>query len=268
MTDTDCIPLDDVEFANNFGPYVSKCVARMSRRPENFADILQSIWLRLLEGKIVEKFWLRFESARLHTMTTEELCGQLGIPLEHWLELQGLHLMGRSGMEWLPAPVRGEATSLDALWSTLDVERCEEMGFLIELRILPINNILARPTPSEFRTYVQRAIGNAFANWVRTHSRRNKDHVFGDFRTVSLQAHYESFEDFLAHTQMSEDSTGLFAVQLDLKARLGKIWKDPKVPKKDELFSLLERGHTVKEALRVLHYSPGVVRRIRAVLTY
>ena len=261
------IPKTNEELATMYGKYVVQQVRSFNRRPSNFEDILQSIWLKLVEGRVVERFHERIHKARPEALTTEEVYQHLGISTDSWVSSQEAYRTGESGITWMPEPVAGEATSLDALWSTDDVERYEETAYLYHEKVAASERLIPRSTPAEFRTYLQWAIHNAWANWCRTHSRRHKERLIDTLVRTSVgpedsSADFDLF-DTVTDPQMP---TRRMEARVEVSQVVARLQGANIGPMQQDFFGLLREGYTPQEAARKLRLSEPTVRRITRVL--
>lgn len=263
---TEMIPRTNDEFCKLYGTYVADHVARLNKRSENLADIIQSVWLRLIEADVVGKFHARTKACRPEAFTTEEVCQHLGITVEAWTVAQAAYQSGAGLIPWMPSPVAGEATSTDALWSVDDVEKYEPLAAAYHEKVAESEGLIPRPTAAQFRTYVQRAVHNAFANWVRTHSRRHKERVIDLLVSVPTD-----------HNGGMDRKIDLFDVVQDVEAPLARLEAAVEVSqtvarmrlgeREADFMALLGDGYTALEAARKLNLSRATSLRVQQVVT-
>lgn len=257
---TDLIPRTNDEFAREYSGYVAKLVSRLNNRPENFADLLQSIWLKLLESDIVGKFHERAHESRPEALTTEEVCLHLGITTDSWVDLQARHQLGCSGLGWMPCPIAGDATSLDALWSTDEVERYEPHAHQHHEMVGESERLIPRATSAQFRTYVQRAVHNAYANWCRTNNRRNKDRLIDAFPDQMYrrdEGEAFSLDDLFDAVQDTERPAARMEASIDVRSVMERLG-----PQAGTFFDLLSEGYTLREAAKRLKYDRFETQRL------
>ncbi len=277
---TELIPRNNDEFCKLYGKYVADHVARLNKRAVSFADILQSVWLRLIEADVVGKFHARTAASRPEALTTEEVCQHYGITTESWTVTQAAYQAGVGLVAWMPSPVAGDATSLDALWGADDVERYEATVYVHHEKVAEREEMLGRPTASHFRTYVQRAVHNAFANWVRTQDRRHKERPVDYFHDAKTAIFHDAkkdgvhlsqddlFDAFFGTTDcVGQPAPTGSAVRMEAavgatrtihRMALGEFEAD--------FVDLLQDGYTAAEACRKLKLSRATTYRVAAAL--
>ena len=264
------IPQTNDDLYAMYGKYVAVQVRHLNRRPANYLDILQSVWLKLVEGRVVERFHERQRASRPDALTTEEVCQHLGITVEAWVGAQEAYLTGESPIPWMPTPVAGEATSLDALWATDDVERYEGVAHLYHEKVAPSECLIPKATGAKFRTYLQWAVHNAFANWCRTHSRKDREQVVD----LLVRPNHRSREGVNAVEgdlfDLVTDTTSpvrQMQAQVEANQALACIERANLGPMGNDFLTLLAEGYTLQEAARKLRLSQPTVRRIERALT-
>lgn len=254
------IPRTNDELVRDYAGLVVRLVGHLNRRPENMEDILQSVWLALVSGRVVEKFWERARRTRPEALTTEEVCLHLGISVESWVAAQG------GATHWLPVPLAGEATSLDALWAADDIERYATTAHEHHERVAESEHLIPTVTAANFRTYLYNAVHNAFANWCRTNHRRNKDRVldcFPDGRAAMAMAAYrEDVEPFDVLTDPYA-LTRRMGATVEVRHALRALDLGDAEP---DFVALLADGYTAVEAAKKLSLSRGKVNQIARVL--
>lgn len=261
------IPRNNDELARLYGQYIAVQVKHLNKRPENLEDILQSVWLKLVQSRVVEKFHERAQRTRPEALTTEEVCLHLGISVASWCGAQESYRMGDSPIRWMPTPVAGDPTSMDALWATDDIERYEATAYEYHTKVAESEDLIPRVTVSNFRTYLQHAIHNAFANWCRTNHRRNKERVLDCFvegrKAQRLIADgRDEVEPFDLVTDPAA-STRRMTAAVEARHTLASLKLGDSA---QEFFDLLSEGYTAVEAARKLRLSRVTVNRINRVL--
>lgn len=258
---TDVIPSNNTEFANQYARYVAEMVGRLNNRSENLADIIQAVWLRLLESDVITKFHARVRASRPSAFTTTEVCLHLGIEVESWTVMQAMY--GEARPEWMPCPIAGDATSLDALWSVDDVERYEPYAHLHHQKVAESQNLIPQPSVTHFNSYIALAVHNAFANWVRTHSRRHKERPLDAFTRIPLESRRDDRDDLLVSMAVDHPRHYTIEAHLELQEALGKFSIEDK---QEDFLTLLERGYTAVEAAQKLRFTPRQKARIAKVV--
>lgn len=261
------IPRTNDDLAKMYGQYIALQIKHLNRRPENGLDILQSVWLKLVQGRVVEKFHERAQRMRPEALTTEEVCLHLGISTDSWCGAQEAYRMGDSPIRWMPTPVAGDPTSMDALWATDDIERYEATAYEYHEKVAESEDLIPRVTPASFRTYLQTAVHNAFANFCRTNHRRNKDRVLDCFvegrKAQRLIADgRDEVEPFDLVTD-PEAPTRRMTATVEARHTLARLDLGAST---QDFFDLLLDGYTAVEAAKKLGFSRGTVNRINRVL--
>lgn len=259
---TDKVPTNNDEFATLYGRYVAEQVERriLFRKQAVLADVLQSVWLRLIESNLVVRYHERVKKSRPVALTTEEVCQHLGISFESWATMQAAYQAGSPHLDWMPSPLAGEATSLDALWGVDDVERYEGLAGQHHNVGTP-NPLIPQPKASEFRTYLQKSINNAYANWIRSNHRHNRDRPIDLYVTVP----FETEGDFdLFDKVMDVDSP---AVRCEAQVASREAIQAMQLGEhEDNFLALLCDGYTAVEAARKLKFTKPQIYRIASVI--
>lgn len=177
------VPHNYDELFRDWGAYIAKTVARFNKVHRNYEDLVQDIWLRLMNAQFLERF-VDSAAARLpKEMTAEEACTYLGVTWKQWECL--MRRNHADADKWAPTPVgyRGEGVhpikeGVFPLLSKLTVFKTGEIQALHEVdpwRNRP--NERKRPTITArgFRAYLTQAVRNHFANFCRTRNRKYKE---------------------------------------------------------------------------------------------
>ena len=260
------IPTSNQDLATMYNKYIIDQVVRLNRRSENTADICQSVWLRLVEANIVAKFHARAAKSRPEALTTEEVCLHLGIAVEDWTVAQSRYQAGDRTIAWMPAPIAGDPSSIDAIWSTDDVEQYAATVYNHHTKVSESEQLIPTPTVAEFRTYLQRSVHNAFANWCRTHHRRAKDRPIDFFvrrpsgPSVSVEMQDSDLFDLVGDTLSSTRrmTASVEAAEAIERCSLGE--------RQGDFLSLLLDGYTAQEAAKKLKLSSATVQHLTRVL--
>lgn len=174
------VPRSYEELFRDWGDFIAARVKHFNKVERNFEDLLQDVWMRLMNAKFLERF-VGSAAARLPTtMTAEQAVEYLGVTWKQWE-----HVLRRNTADpdkWAPKPVgyRGQLAEGQEipLLSRLAVFVTEEIKVLDEIdpwRTRP--NERKRPTITArgFKAYLTQAIRNHFANFCRTRNRKYKD---------------------------------------------------------------------------------------------
>jgi len=72
----DYVPTDNNDLVRHYEPYVTRLVTRYNRVSTNFKDLLQHVWLKIFEAKLIEKYH-RAGGTLPKTMTAPQACAYL-----------------------------------------------------------------------------------------------------------------------------------------------------------------------------------------------
>lgn len=257
------IPANNEELSRVYGDYILNQVKHLNRRAENTLDIVQSVWLRLLESDVIGKFHARNQKSRPDALTTEEVCQHLGISVDSWTVAQARYQTGDRTIPWMPTPVAGEPDSLDALWATEEIEQYEQTVFEHHEKVSDSENLIPRATEAKFRTYLQWAIHNAFANWCRTHHRRHKERAIDLFIRTQPDMEADGFDLFDIVSDTEAPSRRLCAA-VEVEQTLEKFQLGDS---REDFLTLLSDGYTAQEAAKKLKLSSAIRHRIQRAVT-
>lgn len=174
------VPHNYEELVRDWGDFIAARVKHFNKVERNFEDLLQDVWMRLMNAKFLERF-VGSAAARLPTtMTAEQAIVYLGVTWKQWE-----HVLRRNTADeekWAPKPIgfHGQLAEGEEipLLSRQAVFLTEEIKILDEIdpwRTRP--NERKRPTITArgFKAYLTQAIRNHFANFCRTRNRKYKD---------------------------------------------------------------------------------------------
>ena len=256
------IPKGNRELADFYGEFVAEQVRHLNKRPENNADILQAVWLRLIVADVIGKFHARERKSRPESLLTEEVCLHLAISVDSWLTAQEGYQAGDRTIPWMPSPLEGSPDSLAALWGVDDILQYGEVAHQYHEKAGESDCLIPVPTAAKFRTYLMWCVHNAFANWCRTYSRRHRERAI----------------DLYVRPPSGLDSRGadLFDLVLDSDLPLRRLEAGTAVREtlrhfalgatQDDFVGLLSEGYTALEAASKLNLPKQTVRRIESVL--
>lgn len=111
------------ELAAKYGDYIVKRVRKYNQVDRNFEDLFQSIWMKLIESNLLNKFAARAASTLPPTMTAEEACSYLGITFEAW------QAAVRPSTR-MPVPIGGISFRRGAVVRTEDIARFDKSGYI------------------------------------------------------------------------------------------------------------------------------------------
>jgi DNA-directed RNA polymerase specialized sigma24 family protein len=202
------------------------------------------------------------------TMSAEEACVFWGVNFR-WFWKNLMRAAKRELAEGrtpslFPYPLKsvsGKLPSPKCMVLTKDIKALDGSGFLGE-RSLPRR----RPKPSArgFKSYLSRAIHNHFANFCRTNSRRNKEHVLPPttiIGTTSSGYCYAgksetgtAWEGALVEAMISPEDV------IDVVSQIRKAKVDPNTERGIEVLDFVAQGYTIREALRMQQKTTSKVR--------
>lgn len=116
---------------SEYGAYIAKQVVRYNQVKRNFEDLLQAIWLKLVEADVLSKFAARARSTTPPTMTVLDACGYLGIPFERWSVVVEASNSLRRKYSKRPIPISGKVDrGRKVLLRTSDVVKFDSSGLI------------------------------------------------------------------------------------------------------------------------------------------
>jgi hypothetical protein len=239
MTEILCVPRNDDELFRIWGGFIVKQLQYHNKVASNFEDIYQTICMRLVESKIIARFHEKIARSRPLSLTTAEVVSHLGISYEVWVEAQTNYRNGGNDFDWMPDPLQGEPTAIDATWSTDDIENFKEKGSFERVGA----GLIPKPTVKLFRPFLSQAIHNTFVNYLRTLGRRHKERVVSVFFNTSHKDNMsqEDMFDILCPTNIHTRMETSITIRHDLsKMKLS--------PNKESFIEYLANGYTVSEA--------------------
>ncbi len=167
------LPQNNTTLVAEYGLCVSQHVNRICkiRSQEELDDVCQQMWIQLFAVDILSKFVTAAKTKLPRTMTLGDALGYLGIKHSQWVT--AVTRNNKDQEYWVPMPINGKRTSLDAIYRTDDIKTLDEQGFLEDRRTEPKVN----PAVSGrgFKSYLLKAVSNHFKNYLRTKSRRHKE---------------------------------------------------------------------------------------------
>ena len=257
--DADKVPKDYPELFRVWGSEIVQQLRRLNKVPVNFEDIFQAVCLRLIEADCIAKFHAKINDSRPKDIMTEEVATFLGITVDTWTTAQKAYRAGE-GLDWMPDPVAGDPTTGDAMWNTLEIVRFKNAGSFEPTEASEAT--IPEATPGKFKQYLANCVHNAFANWLRTRSRRHKERVI----------------DVLCHVQMGGrdggpmDHDDLFDIVSPSQAHV-RLERDVEIrrtirkvslrPAEQDFVGLLAEGYTPTEAADALGLSKVKATEIR-----
>lgn len=212
-------------------------------------DAINDIWVKMLNSNIVMKF-IRSAPKRLPPqLSTDDVLDFLGI---EWSEWQAM-LQSHAGA---PNPVKGSASSPDAVYRTDDIRALDQSGYFQNrvVRVLPA----ACVAPGSFDRYLQRAVEHALKNIFRTLDRRfNREDTFGEGTCIQdnrrvRRLDRDSFDTAWEDTLSEDDVPPEEFIDIARRARI----------KHPEVFRVSgdEVSDTTEEVVRVRRQVVGVTQ--------
>ncbi len=264
------IPRDYDELYRTYGQFISITLVRYNKVPINTPDLLQSVWLQILNARLLQKFVERAARRLPLIMTGFEVAKFLGIRWQQWQRFLRNNTQGQCII-----PLEGDRRSHLAVWETSTVCDVDYEQHFNDKRS---NLKRKRPPVSNrgFKTYLQRSVHNAFANLCRTESRKHKERMLMPSTSLTLQSNGQfkqssgiegplaSWEENIAAAMTDEEGmidviTCFRDLDIDLNGPEGvKIIDHMMIqgkreggPQKNvELLGFLGDGYTLTEAIR------------------
>lgn len=249
----DGLPRDNTELHTQFGAFVTMLVRRYNKVDRDPRDLLNQIWLRLIEADVLAKYVDALSTDMPPTMTTEQMRLFLGITDAQlrayiWRASKGHPLTKGSDVKrYLPEPVSGTVYSQSAVWRTEDVVKlaqfADEHGCFRHQGQITV----AQPkfTKKHFMGYLQRCIHHTFCNYCRTKTRKYREHLGEDLKVGNQSDNPSSWEERL------EDPNNAIEDEIDLRNALARVAEAaPEV--KDELIASLADGCRPDRAIKKL----------------
>lgn len=153
------VPRTYTELQQQYGVYIYKLLNRFNKVERNFEDLHNTIWLKIMEAKFLERFEEHIDRQVPKVLNAIEACDLLGVSWQQWRAAMHTHHKGlvslideegnaveRRRGRWMPTPINVEEfkakgvegyASKNALFSFLDV-----IQLTLEERI---NGVIRRP---------------------------------------------------------------------------------------------------------------------------
>lgn len=141
--------------------------ARLTR--EEMEDQVQDVRLRLMSGRVLEKFVESKERNANLKVTTLEACDRLGITYKDFEWLHWAEMREGSGVGWVPQPLEGHRLSRHAIYSMDDINAMAA-GLKAGQPVREKGSLKLH-----FKRYLTRAIRNHQHNYGRTERRKHQD---------------------------------------------------------------------------------------------
>lgn len=167
------LPQNPTQLEKAYSGTVAKVIRYRLKFGLTVEDAINDMWVKILHSNIVMKF---VRSAPKHLppqLSTDDVLDFFGI---EWSDWQAMML----DYPGAPNPIKGAATSPDAVYRSEDIRALDESGYFRSrgvLRLLPAASVAAK----SFEQYLQRKVENELKNKFRTlHRRFNREDTLGD----------------------------------------------------------------------------------------
>jgi DNA-directed RNA polymerase specialized sigma24 family protein len=295
------VPKNNDEMIKTYDKVIMAEIYRRNIVKGNASDHYQEVVLKLIQGKVLEKFVKRVLSTtyedKPETMTTSEVCVLLGITFSAWRSRQRDYLKNfverLSGklpedrtnddkgtlfvpghpkplywVSWMPQPIEGSAYSPNSVYRTSDILDVHERPYFkkstFQVDAWPKREV----EPHHFQAYLLQAVRNHFYNACRTIRRKHKDRPGDCFQAFNnADGEYnENWEDGLKDEYATEsiESSASFREKL---TRLTSITNTIGEDKRDEILDLLEKNHSIREIVKKVDMTEGTKRRLMSLCT-
>jgi len=232
------LPRSNQDLHTQYAAFVAMLVNRYNKIDRDPRDLLNQIWLRLIEADVLSKYVEAVSTEPPETMTNDEVHAFLGITLAQFRAYlwNGVRRTDR----YIPTPVRGTLFSQKAIWRTADVVKLAL--FVEEHHCFRKQNPsdIARPKfmKKHFMGYLQRAIHHTFCNYCRTRTRKYQEHLGEDLRAMRDLNEVSSWEESLeSYDPVGQDG------EVDVRAVLAmvaQVTDDPEL--REQITALLIDG--------------------------
>lgn len=215
---------DDLVRDQDYAVFVAKKVERYNQVKRNFEDLLQEIWLKLIQSDLLNKFVLRSMRTPPDVIHASEAAEAMGISFEDF----GGALFYRAEAKLNFEPAEGPPLNMDpSTWKVTPFLRPDTLFKTSDIQALDraYPNFHNRPQPRRitwplialgFRAYLTQAIHNHFANFCRTKKRKDRDLVLdqtaillpndtGRYMHVGHSFEATEWESRLVAIQMADD---------------------------------------------------------------
>ncbi len=301
-TENFTVPKDYDEFQARYGAHIKKLLIRSNQFQTNFDDLHSYVWVKLLEAKFLERFQEYVERLRPKWLEATQVCDFLGVSWQQWVDALVASHTGKRPF-WMPTPVNVAEYNIQGIpwydsrtakyafddilevscgeWDPSSGERYwafEHWGFDVVGGVVKgerrpevyLKYPTQCPTANLFKNYLNRAVGNHWANFCRTTKRRHKErpqNPQGD------EGHLTSWEDTLVESKQPsmEIKLQLTEARGIMRSVLHTCLQDFDIPsgadEEGKIFALLEQGVSLFQALKQCGFPTkvrkSVIRSIR-----
>jgi hypothetical protein len=212
------VPQDYNALVKSHAGFIEKILQRYNKVERNAEDLSQGVWQRLLEANLLKKFTEGAARRLPLTMNSMQACWFLGVTPRQWGTFLRSHPLAATVQ-----PCSGGRFEHHAVWPTSFICECDYEGVF---KGKQKNRFRPDVSSCGFKTYLQTAIHNAFANLCRTKSRRHKEQVLPPTTVINVQSDgsyrqsgdIEDFTSWEAHiTAAMTDEEALLDLLDDLR---------------------------------------------------
>ncbi len=263
------VPRDYNALHAQWAAFVLYFVRKYNKVDSDPRDLINHIWMRLIESDVLVKYVEAALAEPPATMTGKEACAFLGLNWHQWrfyfwrgtkgyIDAKGVrHVLPR----YIPTPINEKGCySKKAVFRTEDIVKMlhsiEDTGCFHKRGAVTVTK--PAYAKKHFAGYLQRCIHHAFVNWCRTRTRRYQEHLGEDKSPASSD---QTVREHWSNRLADEESFSVEenAAVLHFADQLKKV-----VPEHaDELFGLLQQGYTLPEAVNKMDVAKATMRAIK-----
>jgi DNA-directed RNA polymerase specialized sigma24 family protein len=187
----DTVPATYDELFKTYGPFISQRLRRLNKVDRHLEDLIQDVYLKLIQANVIEKFKQSTLRKLPESMTAVQATEFLGITWQRWCSAMSA---AKNEKVWMPRPAVGtNIYGRNTEFHTSDILLLEETGYFSKR---DFERKQLDPSPGRgFRAYLCIAVSNHFKNWCRTRTRRYQEF------TLPPQEDGQSWEGALLQNQ-------------------------------------------------------------------
>lgn len=212
---SDVIPTTYDEVDQHYSQFIITLLGKHNKVERTTRELYQHIWEKLLQSKLLERYWEKVDGSLPRTMLRDDACEFLSVTLTQWNNAMAQHHTKGRG-HWMPTPInlpefeaqgKKGLYSKKALYDTDDIlklaeEEADADGNAVSVFTGrgPLQWPASKVTPAHFRNYLAMAVRRHFINYCRTKSRRHKERLgdtFREFRAFDDGTHREWDQNLL-----------------------------------------------------------------------
>jgi len=237
------VPRDNKELYVRYSTNVARLVRKYDVVGRHFDDMLQAVWLRLLEADILGKYDTSLDRPP-PILTGRQAAQHLSITWSQWRVAMwrtevGIH-------SWAPVPLSGRRVQKGATFYRAEVEAVA-FHFKRHDEIEP-EAFRQESSKGKFESYLTMAVKNTYRNFCRTLSRKDRDLYFPPDEQGN------PWESKVACCGAAPD------VQAELHMMIGGAGDQA-----GDAMDLLDDGYSMAEVVTKLGHQVRVVRQTRLV---